>query len=205
VGGWHTIRARRAGPAVGALPTGAIQTGALPTGTFWALSLSLVALSAVIASCGNDDGNETQTVDHAEAITAIIAWQADEQEPVVDDNGEEQLPVIFVAADAGATIDVGVQAEVAAATVDWATVRFADDTADTFDPDLDGEPVRDDGVLLLIGPMPDPAQMIELDLVRYRSVDDSEAITLEIASNVEPVGTGPDAELRAIVTTVTRP
>ena len=38
------------------------------------------------------------------------------------------------------------QADVAAATVDWATVRFADDVAEAFDPDLEGEPVRDDGV-----------------------------------------------------------
>ena len=62
----------------------------------------------------------------ADAITAIVAWQAEEQEPVIDDDGEPQLPVIFVVAGDGTTIDVGVQADVAEATNDWATVRFAD-------------------------------------------------------------------------------
>mgnify|MGYP006974247207 CR=1 FL=1 len=57
----------------------------------------------------------------------------------IADDGEVQLPVIYVVADAGTTIDVGVQADVAESTVDWATVRFADDIADTFDPDLDSD------------------------------------------------------------------
>ncbi len=113
--------------------------------------------------------------------------------------------MIFVVADDGATIEVGVQADVAAATVDWATVRFADDVADVFDPDLDGEPVRDDGVLLLIGAMPEPAQRVELDLVRYTAVDDGEPIVLEITAESHTDGTQPDAAPRTIVTAVTQP
>ena len=166
--------------------------------------LAVVALVA-LGACGSDDATATRTVGPADAITAAVAWQADEQAPVLDDDGEEQLPVIFVVAEPGSTVDVGVQADVAAATVDWATVRFADDVADTFDPDLEGEPVRDDGVMLLIGPMPDPARTVELGLVRYVAVGDGEAITLEITANVRPEGTDPDTAPRAVVTAVTRP
>jgi len=158
----------------------------------------------VVTACDSDDAAPTDVVGAADAMTAVVAWQADEQEPVLDDNGEELPPVIFIVADVGATIDVRVQADVAAATADWATVRFADDIADTFNPALDGEPVRDDGVMLLVGPMPDPAQSVEVALVRYRSVDDAESFTLEITN--DPTTTDTDNSTpNASVTSVTQP
>ena len=80
----------------------------------------------MVAGCGGDDDVPSTAVSSAEAITAIVAWQAEEQEPVIGEDGEPQLPVIFVVAGDGTTIDVGVQADVAEATNDWATVRFAD-------------------------------------------------------------------------------
>lgn len=158
----------------------------------------------VIVACSSNGEPATDVVGSADAIAAVVAWQAGEQEPVLGDDGEEQLPVIFVVAADGATIDVGVQADVTAATIDWATVRFADQVADTFDPDLDGEPVRNHGGAILLGPMPDPASSIELDVVRYYAVDDGEPLTLEITSN--PTTT--DTEFptpRAAVTSVTQP
>ncbi len=156
------------------------------------------------AACDSDDPTANDVVGSAEAITATIAWQAGEQEPVIDDNGEARLPVIFVVAGDGSTIDVGVQADVAAATVDWATVRFADDVTETFDPDVDGEPVRDDGAMLLIGPMPEPAPSIELDLVRYYAIDDGEPFALEIT--IDTTITDNDSTTpRASVTAVTQP
>lgn len=158
----------------------------------------------VVAACDSDSTTTTDNVGPADAITAVVAWQADEQEPVLDANGETQLPVIYVVADDDATIDIGVQADVAAATVDWATVRFADAVTDTFDPDLDGEPVRDDGVMLLVGPMPESAPSVELDLVRYTTVDDGESFTLEITSNTPTTNTD-NATRRASVTSVSQP
>lgn len=165
-----------------------------------------MALLGVLALVGCDDGDDapSDAVGSADAITAAIAWQADEQEPVLDSDDEPQLPVIFVVAGDGATIDVGVQADVAADTVDWATVRFADDVSDTFDSSLDGEPVRDDGVLLLIGPMPEPARSVELDLVRYTSVDGAEAFRLEVTNAMRTDDDGTTIP-GAVVTAVTQP
>ena len=118
--------------------------------------------------------------------------------PRSDAGGETQLPVIFVVAGDGATLDVGVQADVAKATVDTAIVRFADDIDDTFDPDLVDEPVRDEGVLLLVGPLPDPSQAITVAIERYQAIDDWQALQLEIAAT-----TGADAAAtRARVTSV---
>ncbi|HUS44279.1 MAG TPA: hypothetical protein VMY16_16570 [Ilumatobacteraceae bacterium] len=172
-----------------------------------AAHIGVAALLGVfaLASCDDDEAASSNMVGSADAITAAVAWQADEQEPVVDDSGEPLLPVVFVVAGEGTTIDVGVQAEVAAATVDWATVRFADDVADTFDPDLDGEPVRDDGVMLLVGPIPQPARSIELDVVRYIAVEEGEPLTLEIVSEPAPSDTSDTPAPRATVTSATQP
>ena len=162
-------------------------------------------LALAVAACDDDDPAADVVVGPGDAITAIVAWQAGEQEPVIDDAGEPQPPVIFIVGGEGTTIDVGVQANVAAATADWATVRFADDVADTFDPGLEGEPVRDDGALLLVGPIPEPARLIDVDVVRYTAVDDGEQFTLEITSDTSPnSGTGPDPAPRASVTAVTQ-
>ncbi len=158
-----------------------------------------------LASCGGDDAAPADVVGSADAITAAVAWQADEQEPVLDDKGEPVLPVIFVVAGDGTTIDVGVQAEVAGATVDWATVRFADRAADAFDPDVDGEPVRDGGVMLLVGPIPEPAPSIELEVVRYSALDEGQPLTLEIVSEPSPTDTRDDPAPRATVTSATQP
>ncbi len=158
----------------------------------------------MLASC-SDDETESDVVGPAESITAVVAWQADEQEPVIGDDGEVQLPVVYVVADPGTNIDVGVQADVAESTVDWATVRFADDIADTFDPDLEGEPVRDDGVLLLVGPIPEPARSVELPVVRYTAADDGEPFVVEIVMEPAPDDTSDVPALRATVTSATQP
>ncbi len=171
-----------------------------------AAHVGAVALLAALAisACDNDEPTANDVVGPADAITATIAWQAGEQEPVLNDDGEAQLPVIFVVAGDGATIDVGVQADVAAATVDWATVRFADDVAETFDPDVEGEPVRDQGAMLLLGPMPEPAPSISLDLVRYSAIDDGEPFVLEITSDTTSTDTD-NSTPGASVTAVTPP
>lgn len=170
-----------------------------------ALLVGAAALLGAFAFASCDEETPAGVVGPADAITAVVAWQAGEQEPVIADDGEVQLPVIYVVADAGTTIDVGEQADVAESTVDWATVRFADDIADTFDPDLEGEPVRDDGVMLLVGPIPEPAASIELPVVRYTAVDDGEPLVVEIVSEPAPDDTSDVPAPRATVTSATQP
>ncbi len=154
-------------------------------------------------ACSDDEPSTSGDVEPAAAYTAIVEWQAGEQEPVIDDNGEERLPVIYVVAADGETIDVGVQADVAAATVDIADVRFADESAEAFDDGLDDEPVMADGVMLLVGALPDPAPVIDVELLRYLSVESSSPFTLQITADeaaTESRGIGV-----ATVTSVTEP
>jgi hypothetical protein len=155
---------------------------------------------ALLGACDDgDDPPAADEVDHAAAFTALVEWQAAEQEPVVDDAGEEQLPVIYIVAAEGGTIDVGVQADVAAATVDLATVRFADDATEAFDDGVEGQPVIDDGSMLLVGPLPEPAPVVVVDLLRYLAAETSEALLVEIsAADGSELGT-------ASVTSVSQP
>lgn len=146
-------------------------------------------LAVGVASCADDPSNGNAKVTPAAAYVAIVEWQVGDQEPVLDDDGEVVVPVVFLVADDGSTIDAGVQAEVAEATADWATVRFADQPSETFDPDFDSEPVRNDGVMLLIGAVPDAAPSIELDVVRHLAVDDAEAFLVEVTATPGPSDT----------------
>jgi len=145
--------------------------------------IGLVALSVLSVACSTGDSSPSDEVDQAGAYTAIVEWQAAEQDPVLDNDGTVKLPVIYVVAADGATIDVGVQASVAAATVDIADVRFADEMTEAFDDGLDGAPVIDHGVLLLVGAMPDPAPTIGVDLLRFLGAETSSPFTLQITAD----------------------
>ena len=148
-----------------------------------------------MVACNSSGSTTTRGVTASDAIVAIVAWQTSEMPPRSDASGETQLPVIFVVADDGATLDVGVQADVARATVDMATVRFADDIDDTFDPDVVDEPVRDEGVLLLVGPVPDPSRTITVAVERYQAIDDRQALQLEIVATAGADAAGPRARV----------
>jgi hypothetical protein len=159
-------------------------------------SIALAVSLAGVAGLGCDDDAAPDEVDAAAAYTAIVEWQAGEQASSVDDGEEAELPVIYVVAADGETIDVGVQAAVTESTVDVATVRFADEAGETFDADLDGQPVRDHGSMLLVAAMPEPAPRVTVDLIRYLAAEESEPFRVEI--RVEDAGAG-----SAVVTSAT--
>jgi hypothetical protein len=148
------------------------------------LTTGLAALALVATACG-DDETPDGALGTADAVTAIVQWQAIEQEPVLDDGGEPLLPVVYVVAADGETIDVGVQAAVAQAVVDNVVVRFADDASEAFDPDAEGEPVRDDGSLLAIGVVAEPASTLMVDVDRYTAHTDPETLTVRVAERTD--------------------
>ena len=151
--------------------------------------MAAVALAVATPACSSDDGTQPGDVDQAGAYTAIVEWQAGEQEPVETVDGTDELPVIYVAAADGETIDIGVQANVAEQTVDVADVRFADDSSEAFDDGVDGAPVIDDGSLLLVGAMPEPAPTIEVEVLRYLAAETSTPFTLLISADDAPSST----------------
>lgn len=162
-----------------------------------------VTFSVLVTGCSDESG-ATNVVEPAAAYTAIVEWQAAEQEPILDDKGEPKLPVIYVVAADGATVDVGIQAAVAKSTVDDAVVRFADDVSDGFDSTAEGAPVHDDGVMLAVGVIPDPLRTIDVPVARFMAQDDSEQFDLEITAIDHPVGTDPDPPLAEVTAVVER-
>lgn len=152
----------------------------------------LLGLVLGVTACDDGDASPQPTtpagdpvmseIGPGDAITALVRWHADEVGPVVDDAGDEILPVVYVASDSGDTIDVGLQATVAEQTVDDAVVRFADDRAEAIDDGIDGAPVKDDGVLMLLGAMPEPAPSVTFPVTVYRTEADERTIDVEVTA-----------------------
>jgi hypothetical protein len=144
-----------------------------------------VGILALIGCDGGDAGPPPPTVEPSDAVIAVIEWQVDELDPVLDESGAPKLPLIYVASLGGGTIDVGIQAAAAESTSEIAIVRFADDRSDAVDSESDGMPVKEEGIMLLIGEIPEPARTVELIVARYRSVDDEETMVVEIVASVD--------------------
>jgi len=144
---------------------------------------------AILAAAGCSDASDTTPKAHevvpADAFIAVVGWEAEQTDATLDENGDPELPVIYVAPADGGTIDVAVQAAVVEATVDIAIVRFADDVSEALDTDETEEPVKDDGILLIVGDMPEPSNTIQLGVIRYRSLDDDTMLTIEITASTE--------------------
>jgi hypothetical protein len=89
-----------------------------------------------------------------------------------------------------------VQAAVVEMLEDFATIRFVDKKTEAIDDTADGEPVLDDGVLVLLGAVP-AGRSPSIDAERYVDLDDDEhfRISLERSDNawsivdLSPVGT----------------
>lgn len=165
-------------------------------------SRSYVAAAAIFMSIGplsacSDEPSVTE-VDAGSAIVAIVDWQVEQWDPPADAD-EGLLPVIYIVAADGDTYGVAVQATVTEATVDDAVVRFADQASDAFDDGLDGAPVRDDGVMLAIGQIPEPSRRMKVIVDRYTAKETSEGFALQIAAR-RPTDDNPR---RAEVTTTT--
>jgi hypothetical protein len=144
---------------------------------------TLVAALVVIGSlcsCASDDGGSAATVDGAAAVTALVNWAADELPAVENEDGEVELPVVYVTAQNGDTMDAGLQASVVEHTAETANVRFADDRVQAIDETSDIDAVRDGGVMLVVGEMPEPAQTLAVDVEWYESLDESSTLVVQI-------------------------
>lgn len=148
-----------------------------------------VAAAAVavlgFVGCASDTEPVRATVTPSTAYTAIVRWEVDRSEPVVDADGNIEAPVIYLASGSGETVDVRVQADVVSDIGDDAVIRFADDARDVRDDGLDDEPVKDDGVLILVDKLELDQPRVEARVVRYVSIDDETAWILDLVANDE--------------------
>ena len=101
---------------------------------------------------------------------------------VVDEDGDVEPPVVYVTTESGDTLDAGLQASVVEDTTDTATVRFADDRVQAIDDTSDSMPVHDDGVMLIMGELPEPAPTLTVDVEWYESLDESSILVVRSRS-----------------------
>ena len=113
-------------------------------------------------------------------MTALVNWAADELPTVENDEGEVELPVVYVTAQDGDTMDAGLQASVVERTNETAIVRFADDRGEAIDGTSDIDAVRDGGVMLVVGDVPEPAPTLDVEVEWYESVDESSTLIVQI-------------------------
>ena len=143
-----------------------------------ALAVGLVTL----VGCTSDSVPERATVVPEGAYIAIVQWELGQAEPVVDEAGNVKPPVIYLASVLGGTIDVGVQAEVVATIDESAVIRFADDPRDARDKGLEGEPVKDEGVMIVLEEFEPDQSVVEVQISRYKSASDEGLWLLEVTA-----------------------
>jgi hypothetical protein len=151
-----------------------------------ALGVASAAVAVLaLAGCTSDPELQRATVTPAEAYTAIVRWEIEWSEPVLDADGNVEAPVIYLAAGAGGTVDVRVQADVVANIDDAAVIRFADDARDARDEKLENIPVKDNGVMILIDEFEPDQAKVEARIVRYQSIDDNSTWILQLTSTID--------------------
>jgi len=150
------------------------------------ISASVVAIGIVLflAACTSDSGG-VKPLSTADAYSAAINWYVDSLPvPPPTTGGDTPGPVIvYVVSETGKAINSQVQASVVADLADRkddVTVRFADVRDDALDVDVEGQPVKDGGVLLLVGEVEERPPPVDLDIDVYRNVDDDVAYTMKV-------------------------
>lgn len=146
--------------------------------------LTLVGLTA----CRDEPNRSTErTVGIVTAtIRHVAAQRLDPDDTVVPSSSlvDDDLPVVFVVSVGEEQLSAGVQADVASALRDEIDVRFSDARDEAIDADAEMEPVRDDGVLIVLNGVPklgNPALVtVEIYKTRHEHV--------KLVFSVVPVG-----------------
>lgn len=148
------------------------------------LTAVIPAMALGMTAC-DDDKHPQAMVEPDEVYVAIIRWelarQADDTDASVVTTENTDLPIMYVITADGTQISAKVQARVAAATVDDATVRFADSRDSVLNLDDDDQPVSDQGVLLSVEKIePDSAPQRTTEVTVYRSLVDQQTWELTV-------------------------
>jgi hypothetical protein len=144
-----------------------------------------VVLAGVVGSCSSDGESAQDTVDATAAVTALVNWAAAEMPSEVDENGDVEAPVVYVTTESGGRLDAGLQASVVETTTEVATVRFADDRSEAVDDTSELMIVHDDGVMLVLGDLPEPARTLTVDVEWYRSIDEASNLVVTVTADAE--------------------
>lgn len=146
----------------------------------WCALLSASALG--VAGCGGDDTPKTELgpkewkASVYESVLREIALPAAQQSMPDDDK-----PVVFLATADGSGIGLEVQTIIARDLKDEADLRIADSVGDVVLDGEDDKPVKDDGLLVTVTPLPDDEpNRVELTVALYFDETDQQRIDVAL-------------------------
>ena len=155
------------------------------------LGALICAVSALlgVTACGSDPPGPV-SITTSDAYSAAIRWYLDNNHvatPATSVSGDGGKPlIVYVAPESGTAIDSQAQASVVAEMADMTdqvTVRFADVREDALDTEAPELPVKDAGVLLIVGAVTQGPPPVDVDVDVYRSVDDQTTFTMRITAS----------------------
>jgi len=119
----------------------------------------LTAILSILAACSSDSP-ASPTVRAGAVYDSVVRWFA--QSSTTD---PDPLPVFVEPRGEGASIDLGVQAELVKSTQDVATVRFIDSRDEALITNADGtQVVADGGILIRLAPVIENGTKVRLDV-----------------------------------------
>ena len=156
--------------------------------------LLLAAVLTVLSITGCSDGGEEPPIPapdaaaYAAAITPFL--------PVAD---PDQRPKVFVAS-REEPLSIEVQVAIIELIGDGYDLTFVDDTAAVVDADADGQPVQDDGLLLVLGRIPaDPPFVVRVESYRSDAVDTASLVTVVWRGDHWAVATDESVDPEAVI------
>ena len=112
------------------------------------VAVTLASIGLVVGC--TSDGEEPDTAHDAAVYRAVILDLVDRSAVALDDS--EALPVLFVEGLAS-EVPLEVQVDVIADFADVYDVRFIDELEEAIETEADGQPVRDNSLLVGLGPV----------------------------------------------------
>jgi hypothetical protein len=134
-----------------------------------------ILAALMMVGCGGSSKDEASR--DAQVYVATVRTVL-RQQPASDP--EDELPVVYVVGAGDKKIAAKVQADVTAALIDDAKIRFADERSDALLEDQAEQPVRDKGILVAIGPVAPDKDPVRVEVEVYRSAADSSTRVLTV-------------------------
>lgn len=139
----------------------------------------VACLLVAFASCSSDGGPDPD-LRTAGIYEAALRWALETDSRPPPDDGH--LIAVYVAPSDGNSIATEAQLEVVNTMRDEATLRFTDAQVDALEEDLEGRPVKDDGVLVIVGLVADRSPF-DLEIEVYLNEVDDRSYVLRMASD----------------------
>jgi hypothetical protein len=130
-----------------------------------------MAVTLAVGACGS--GGPSQHDREANVYALVLRALAPDEPADLDTETKELDRIVYAGSlDEENAIALEVQAAVVEMLEDFATIRFVDEKAEAIDDAEDGEPVLEDGVLVLLGTVPS-GRSPSVDAERYVGLDDN--------------------------------